>query len=1655
MKHITNFFDVSGRNRGILKGILFVLFFALASINGVKGQQLAIYEFTGTSTADNQLNAVTTQPSNATFSTFTRSGINWASGTSDMFVSTSSWGSAFSSSKYQSFTVTANSNFKTTISQISFSHLRTSAGATNWSIRSSADNYATDIQTGTSGTTSATATIPLSGNNFTDKTTALTFRIYAWGGGSTGNWKIDNVAINGNITSTSTPTKLAITTISPTIPVTNSTFNVTVQAQDGSNNVANVLNATSVSLSNSGGGTLGGNTTGTISAGNNSVTITGVTLSSPETGVTLTATATSGDALTAGTSSSFNILANQPTTTSSATAGIRSTTSIPISWTNGNGTARIVVARTNATTAVAPTGGAGYTVNSADFTDALNATTGTNNKVVYNGTGSSVTVTGLTAGTAYNFDVYEYNGTTGTYNYSAATSVGSTSTLATEPSTQTSGLTFTNVSATGMTIGWTSGNGTGRIVVLKASGTVDSDPVDGTSYSSSTTFGSGSQIGTGNYVVYANTSTNVTVTGLSSNTTYHVAIYEYNGSSTTFNYLTTASLTGNKTTSPNAATALTVGMRTATSTDISWTNGNGSSRIVVARLSSTTAVAPANGTTYTVNSNSFTDALNPTTGIGNGNIVVYNGNGSSTTITGLTSSTNYKYDIYEYNGSSYSIATSTAATSTLYTEPTIQSSTVTFSAIGSTSMTIAWINGNGSNRIVLVKEGSVVDSNPTDATSYTASLSFKNGTQIGTGNYVVYNGTGTSASITGLTANTTYYVSIYEFGGSGTNTNYLLTSPTISSQITLIAAPAAPTALTFGSVTSNSMNASFTAPASTPTGYLVMRRAGAVITGSPVGGTEYTVGQSIGAAANEIIYIGSSPWANYDQTSLTDNTTYYYAIYSFTSAGTQTNYSTALTGNQTTNLFDAPIASSPSAITSTSFTTNWANISGARGYKLDVSTNSGFGFTSPITLTEGFESGLTTNYLNGTATLETGTWTFEDGGYASTGTGAHSGTGCQLKATTGIAYTPTLSNITTLSFWAKSSGTSIKVNKTINGTTTTINTVTISNTWTKYNVTINDNSSNIIISFANNSSNATYIDDVIINYTQFSPSILSSYNNLDVSGTSQTVTGLSPNTAYYYRVRATGGNSTSANSNVVTAITGLTSSVSTSTLPDCPTCNIVINNGGTLTVNSNKTFGSVSADPGANITINNGNTLTAPVTLQSNSSSTATLVDNNTSSAITATVQQYLSGKTGTNSRGWWYVASPVSNATAAVFIPNGSSNKFGYWDEATGTYPQITDNSTSLNRGQGYVFYNPGNDAIVNFSGTLNTGDVTVYPTRTGTTNGSRGFNLVGNPYPSYLDWEGATKTHIRSTIWYRTMGGSAMTFDTYDNSTGTPIKTGVGVYGTVSNFIPPMQAFWVKVDADGLALNEASVLFRNADRSHQDQSSTNNHLRAPSENTQQPSIVRLRVSNGVNRDEAILVANSITSDDTDSYDVPKMPVNNTEVPELFSLAGQEELVINYQNNFAEGKEIQLGFRPGKATDFSIQAAEFSNADNNLNVILKDNGTEYDLTNGEAYNFSADATPTNTRFSIVFRAAGAVTSAATQSFNKINTYCNQAKQLIIQLPAELSTASASICNAVGQTIRTTTLQAGKNTLSNMNDGVYLIKVRVNGQAVTRKVVVK
>lgn len=274
--------------------------------------QIAAWNLTSTTTSATTTNANLTASS---ISVVPSSTISYQSSPGDIYNGTWSTSSTFSTSgKYWQFSIAANSGYQVSISSVTFGAGATSTGPQKLQVQYSLDGFGTAGTTalGESANTNTSTLTTFTLTSFPSATTStITFRIWGYSASGTGNFRLNNVVINGTVTSTGgIPTKLAIPAInSGSSPSVNTPFDILVQSQDGSNVAQPVSGITGITLSlATGNGTLGGTLTGTISAGSNNVTISGVTYNTAESGVSITATRTSGDVLTAGTSSTFTVL---------------------------------------------------------------------------------------------------------------------------------------------------------------------------------------------------------------------------------------------------------------------------------------------------------------------------------------------------------------------------------------------------------------------------------------------------------------------------------------------------------------------------------------------------------------------------------------------------------------------------------------------------------------------------------------------------------------------------------------------------------------------------------------------------------------------------------------------------------------------------------------------------------------------------------------------------------------------------------------------------------------------------------------------------------------------------------------------------------------------------------------------------------------------------------------------------------------------------------------------------------------------------------------------------------------------------------------------------------------------------------------------------
>ncbi|MBX2963040.1 MAG: fibronectin type III domain-containing protein [Cyclobacteriaceae bacterium] len=630
-------------------------------------------------------------------------------------------------------------------------------------------------------------------------------------------------------------------------------------------------------------------------------------------------------------------------------------------------------------------------------------------------------------------------------------------TLATTPTASPSGLTFSNPAPTSFNVSFTAASGAPTgYLVVRKAGSA-STFIPQTNLN----YTAGQNIGDG-IIVQKSSLTSFAQTGLPSATLWFFTIYSYNEVNGQISYRTTSPLTGNYYTQAVEPTAQPTNLAFTNVTNTSLTvtyaaaTGNPTGYIVFRRTGAAPTFVPVDATTYTVNTN-YGDSR-----------AVYIGPNTTFNETGLTANTNYQYAVYAYNGSGLpinyrTVSPLTGSITTAITPPTAQPTNLTFSNVTSNSLTGTFTAASGSpaGYLVLRKVGAYTDFVPVVNTAYTSDQ------QVEPGTFVAHVGSATTFNNSGLVASTTYHYTIFSYNQSGSLISYRTISPLQNTVTTFTAAPTAqPGNITFSNITATGMRVNFTAASPAPSGYLGIRRANTAPTFTPVAGTEYTIGQTL---ADGSVVVHRSNATTFDVSGLLPGTVYHYVLFSYNGSGTATNYITNVSATNSASKITLPAKPnvlSATTILQTGFTARWEAVTGATNYRLDVSQNN---FASMVA---GFDNLTVTGTSQPVTGLQPGVaYKYRVRAVNESGLSENSDEMQQFT----IPATPApgaTSNATQTSFtasWSSVSGA------------------------TGYFLDVSDD-----------------------NYTSFAPG----FQNFAATGTSATVTGLSPGRVYKFRVRS-------------------------------------------------------------------------------------------------------------------------------------------------------------------------------------------------------------------------------------------------------------------------------------------------------------------------------------------------------------------------------------------------------------------------------------------------------------------------------------------------------------------------------------------------------
>lgn len=611
---------------------------------------------------------------------------------------------------------------------------------------------------------------------------------------------------------------------------------------------------------------------------------------------------------------------------------------IRINWSRGDGSSILVVASESSTFS-----GSGVPSNATDYNAGSQLGTGdqigSGNFVVYKGSGSSFTLTGLEKSTTYYFRFYEFNGVDFGTEYNVSDVLNGNAATLSEPSLGPSNFTSSTTGNTA-SLGWTRGDGSRTLVILQE-GSEAAEPILYSNYFANPNFGSGSSIGSGR-VVYFGTGDAVNVTNLQPNTEYFYRVIEANGNSgPVYNYADV--VVGSFTTlgAPSGgSTNLSFNFIEGNRGRLTFTRGDGSRRLIVARQDEAVTWTPTDGIDYNADTDfGLGDAL------GDNTFVIANTTGSSTYIYELTPATTYHIAIFEFNGTATNTSYLTTSTEVLSGQfstlepPTSSTSNLTFSDILGHQAEVSFTAGNGDQRLVLVREGAPVTDVPVNLVSYSTSSNYTSAPSLGDSKRV-YRGSGSSFTLSRLEPNTIYHFAVFEYNGNG-GPVYKQADPAIGSFTTAGKPTVAPDTYSFSSIEGDEFRFNFSA--GNGFGRIIIAKKGAPVDEFPVDGVSYASSTTFGSASAELgdgnFVIDNNPTVGSNSSEIVRGleigTNYHFAVIEYNGTGSNRVYmssSEALIASNTT--LSAPTVQATNLnfadITANSVTINWDNGNGDR-----------------------------------------------------------------------------------------------------------------------------------------------------------------------------------------------------------------------------------------------------------------------------------------------------------------------------------------------------------------------------------------------------------------------------------------------------------------------------------------------------------------------------------------------------------------------------------------------------------------------------------------------------------------------------------------------------------------------------------------------------
>jgi hypothetical protein len=408
----------------------------------------------------------------------------------------------------------------------------------------------------------------------------------------------------------------------------------------------------------------------------------------------------------------------------------------------------------------------------------------------------------------------------------------------------------------------------------------------------------------------------------------------------------------------------------------------------------------------------------------------------------------------------------------------------------------------------------------------------------------------------------------------------------------------------------------------------------------------------------------------------------------------------------------------------------------------------------------------------------------------------------------------------------------------------------------------------------------------------------------------------------------------------------------------------------------------------------------------------------------------------------WYLISSPISNASSNMF----SGQYLDYWNETTAHWVDITSLSTNLTPGKGYSLKKT-NDHSVSYFGLLNNGDITISNLHYTSSNPDslKGWNLLGNPYPSVLDFKKIDLTGVSAVAGVSVWPHNETTSSSYINYS----QGGGG--NDEARYIQPGQGFMFQLTADN-----QSLTFTNDARTHKGLASFD---KGKNKTNNYPESLRITVKGEATTtiDETYISFREGATTSFDSYyDIHKL-FGATANPHIFSYINMEENEKAAIQSFPQpdnGDIIHLGLRIVENGLYKLQFSGMNTFAANQAFILIDNKSNdtYSVRKDSIITFYHERGDSENRFDLLFEMTTGLDEINDISDN-IFIYYNDNNLYIRNLTFDNKNTNIGIFDILGQKLMEEKIGDATGGIPvDLPSAYYIIQIQSENEMITKKV---